>query len=140
MTMHHDRLDLAPDEARFPAALREAIGFVRVVALDRQAGACTIAFDGRPAFTHSNGSVVQGGILTAWIDHAMAWAVAARDPDARVATLELKTSYLARTRPGPVQVHARTVKWGRHVVFLEAEVCDAQGQRTAAATSTGVLA
>lgn len=136
----NDKLhDVEPDEKHFPAALREAIGFVRVVELDRRAGSCIVAFEGRPAFAHSGGSTIQGGIVTAWIDHAMAWAVAAQNPKVGVATLEIKTSFLARTKPGPVQVHARVAKWGRLVVFLEAEVRDADGKLTATATSTGVL-
>ena len=128
------------DEKRFPQALMAAIGFVDVLELDRRAGSARVAFDGRADFTHSNGATVQGGIITAWLDNAMAWAVAAKNPKASVASLEIKVSFLSRVGPGPSIAQARVVKWGRTVVFLEAELVTPDGKMLARASSSGVLA
>ena len=67
------------DEEHFPKPLREALGFRRVVDTDAQQGAVTLAFEPPPQFLHTGGTTVQGGIVGAWIDHAMAWAVYVRD-------------------------------------------------------------
>ncbi|MBI2772427.1 MAG: PaaI family thioesterase [Burkholderiales bacterium] len=130
---------LTPDEHRFPAALRNAIGFVKVLELDEAAGRARVLFDGRAEFTHSGGTTVQGGILAAWIDHAMAWAVAAKNPKAAVASLEIKVSFVARVPPGPCICEARVLKWGRSVVFLEAELVSEAGKTLASASSSGIL-
>ena len=123
----------------FSGGLLQAIGFVRLLQSDGVQGSVRMLFDGRPEFTHSHGTIVQGGILTAWMDHAMARAVAARDPSVVVATLEIKTSFLARVGPGPSVVAAQILKWGRTVAFLEAQVMDESGRVLAKATSCGMV-
>jgi uncharacterized protein (TIGR00369 family) len=135
--MNVEALDV--DEKRFPAALMAAIGFVEVLALDRRAGSARVAYDGRAEFTHSNGTTVQGGLITAWLDNSMAWAVTAQNPKASVASLEIKVSFLSRVGPGPAIAQARVVKWGRSVVFLEAELMAPDGKLLARASSSGML-
>ena len=58
--------------------------------------------------------------------------------DVRVATLEIKVSFIGPATPGRHVVHARVVHWGRSVAFLEAELHDAKGC-IARATSTAKL-
>jgi len=126
------------DETIFPSALMECIGFEEALSLSPE-GAAQVRFQGRPAFAHSNGTVVQGGIVTAWLDCTMAWAVYARDRERSVASLDINVRFLAPVRVAPQVGHARVVKWGRNVVFLEAELCDPGGKCLARATSTGLL-
>jgi len=90
------------------------------------------------AFTHSDGAIVQGGIAAAWIDNAMALAVAARERDTMVATLEMKLSWLGEVTLGRHVVRARVLKWGRTVVFLEASL-GSEADVLVRASSTGRL-
>ena len=129
-------LDL--DERRFPRRLLDAIGFREILEVDRQAGAVAAVYEAGMAFTHSDGAIVQGGIAAAWIDNAMALAVAARERDAMVATLEMKLSWLGAVTIGRHVVRARVLKWGRTVVFLEASL-GSEADVLVRASSTGRL-
>jgi len=124
-------------EHAFPVPLLDLLGFVRM--LEPQGDWCCMEYEAREAHTHSSGTTVQGGILTAWMDHAMARAVVARDPNAMVSSLEIKTTFMSRVGPGTHLVRAAAAKWGRQVAFLEAQVCGANGRVLASATSTGLL-
>lgn len=126
------------DAHAYPPGLRQAIGFERIVSLDRQAGTAIIQFNARPEFAHTGGTIVQGGFITAWLDNAMAFAVMARGA-ASVASLEIKVSFLARVSPGTVTAHARVVRMGRSIVFLEATLVSADGELLATASSSGKL-
>jgi uncharacterized protein (TIGR00369 family) len=127
------------DETRFPTALLRTIGFVEALAMDGKVGSARIVFEGRSEFTHSEGTTVQGGIITAWLDNAMAWAVIARSPKVILASMEIKVSFLSRVGQGRHVVDARVVKWGRSVVFLEAQLLSEDGKLLATASSTGML-
>jgi uncharacterized protein (TIGR00369 family) len=122
----------------FPAALMHHMGFDAVVE-DSAEGRAVVRYDGRPEFTHSAGTTVQGGVVTTWLDHAMARAVYARDPRAAVASLEIKVSFIARVPPGPSLAEARVVRWGRQIVFLEATLKSPAGDLLATASSCGKL-
>lgn len=126
------------DESVFPHALMECIGFDEVLSLSAE-GAAQVRFMARPEFTHSGGTTVQGGIITAWLDCAMAWAIHARDPAISIATLDMGVKYLSRVGVAPHVCHARVVKWGRTVAFLEAELHDINGRCLTRASSTGLL-
>ena len=122
---------------QFPEGLLKLLGFSHVLEPDGEW--VRMVFDGRDEHAHSNGTIIQGGILTAWMDHAMARAVIARDPTSSIASLEIKASFLARVPPGPSIVTARGVKWGRKIAFLEATVQDEKGQVLVTCSSTGML-
>lgn len=124
-------------EHAFPQPLLDLLGFVRM--LEPDGDWCCMEFEARQAHTHSSGKTVQGGILTAWMDHAMARAVVARDQKSLISSLEIKTAFMSRVGPGTHLVRARGARWGRKVAFLEAEVCGADGRVLASATSTGLL-
>ncbi|RZL96619.1 MAG: PaaI family thioesterase [Variovorax sp.] len=123
-------------EHAFPLALLNLLGFVRM--LEPEGDRVRLTFEGREEHTHSNGAIVQGGILTAWLDHAMARAVIARDPASSVASLEIKTTFMSAVGPGVHIVSARAAKWGRQVVFLEAEIRDDSGRVRVSASSCGL--
>ena len=126
------------DEKKFPRALREAIGFRRVLDLNQAEGSASAVFEAPVALTHSNGTTVQGGIVTAWLDHTMAWAVAARDLNVSLASLEIKVSFLSRVGLHPSIAHARVLRWGRTTVFLEATLTNEEGKLLATASSVGL--
>jgi len=86
----------------------------------------------------SNGrNIVQGGILSAMMDNAMARAAMAHMGEGRhVTSLEMKTTYLA---PAPLEAvigEGWIVKMGRSIAFLEARLMDEDGNVLATATST----
>lgn len=119
--------------------LLRTIGFADLIHIDAESGTARVRFVARPEFAHTGGTIVQGGIITAWLDNAMAFAVMGRDPSAALASLELKVSFLERVGVATFEVEARIVRWGRSVVFLEADLWSDQGQLLARASSTGKL-
>ncbi|AMM23476.1 PaaI family thioesterase [Variovorax sp. PAMC 28711] len=123
----------------FPEPLLHTIGFSSLLKTDPEAGTARVRFIARPEFAHTNGTIVQGGIITAWLDNAMAFAVVGRDPSAALASLELKVSFLERVGVETFEVEARIVRWGRSIVFLEADLWAADGRLLARASSTGKL-
>jgi uncharacterized protein (TIGR00369 family) len=131
-----DGLTTLPSEA-----LLESMGFVRIVSVDRDAGVVRAAFDALPRFCHSEGTTVQGGFVTAWLDFTMAQAALARSPTPiGVASLELKVSFLRRVGPGRVIAEGRVCRLGARVAFLEASLFGADGGLLATASSTALTA
>ena len=131
----------ATDPAFFPTELMRAIGFDAVLRTD-PAGVAVVRYIARPEHAHSNGRVVQGGFITAWLDHSMAVAVRMREDGAALASLDINVSFLERVAPGPVIVEARVVRWGGRIVFLQAELRADGGEDAlllARATSTGMV-
>lgn len=127
------------DIDKFPSALMQTIGFSQVLHTSAEPGSARVRFVARPEFAHSNAAVVQGGLVTAWLDCAMAFAVNAKDPTASLASLELKVSFLDRAAVTTFEAEARVVRWGRSVVFLEADLFALDGRLIARASSTGKL-
>jgi len=130
------RQDPTDDPQRFPPLLLQALGFAQLVRFDTDDMRACVKFEPRSEFTHSGGTTVQGGFIAAWLDNAMAFALAAGRPEARVATLELKTSFLGRVALQPVFAEAWIRRVGRSVAFMEAELRDSSGTVLATATST----
>jgi uncharacterized protein (TIGR00369 family) len=101
----------------------------------------TMAADGR--FANPAGTI-QGGFLAALCDTAMGSATVtwARAEGRKVfsANAEMKISFLRAARVGTVLTcTAGVVSGGRRVVFVEADVVDADGRDVARASSTYVL-
>lgn len=119
--------------------LYETMGLERIVSMD-PAGRAVLAYNAGPHLCHSGG-VVQGGFVTGWIDAAMAHAaIALNGPDVTPMSLELKVSFFAPTRPGPVIAEGWVVRHGRRTGFYEGELRDAAGTVLAKASSTVMLA
>lgn len=121
----------------FPQALVRLLGFEAIT--EPEGEWICMTFVARDEHTHSDGSVVQGGLLAAWMDHAMARAAAAAEPPCSLSSLEIKTAFLSRVGPGRQTVRARFAQRGRRVAFLEAEVRDPGGRVLASATSTAMI-
>ena len=121
-------------------ALFESMGGFHVIAWDPALKQVTAAFTIKREYCHTNGTIAQGGFITAWLDAAMAHAVT-HDSDQvfNVASLEIKVSFLERVGPGPGIVHGRVVRRGKRVAFLEGDLYNPDGRLAAQATSTGML-
>ena len=121
-------------------ALFDAMGGFDVVSWDGAKKELVAAITVRREFCHTNGTIAQGGFVTAWLDAAMAHAVIHDTDHAQtVASLEIKVSFLEKCGPGPGRVVARINRRGGRVAFLEADLYSAEGRLVAQATSTGML-
>jgi uncharacterized protein (TIGR00369 family) len=122
--------------AKLPVA---ALLSARPVACDPQRGRMTVAFQARRDFCNLMGSV-QGGMLAAMLDLAMAFAVLCTLEDGyAVPSLEMKTSFLAPARPGPLTGEGVVVRKGRSIAFMEGRLLDPQGNLLAVSSATGQL-
>lgn len=106
---------------------------------DAASGCAVIAFEARPEFCNLMGTV-QGGLLTAMLDMAMAFAVLCALEDGWVVpSLEIKTNYIAPARPGPLFGEGRVVRRGRTIVFMEGRITGPDGGLIATGSATGQL-
>jgi uncharacterized protein (TIGR00369 family) len=104
--------------------VRAADGYVRM------------SYDIGPEFCNPSGAV-QGGIVTAMLDDACAFACIIKTTERiYVPTLELKTSFLGAARPGLLYVEARCIKFGRSIAFMEADLKDGDGTILAKMSTT----
>ena len=121
-------------------ALTESMGGFHVTAWDAGRRAIAAAFTVRREYCHTNGTIAQGGFITAWLDAAMAHAVIHDTDHAfNVASLEIKVSFLERVGPGAGTVEGRVVRRGKRIAFLEGDLYNPDGRLAAQATSTGIL-
>jgi uncharacterized protein (TIGR00369 family) len=105
-------------------------------AVNPEEGTITVQFDARPQFTNPQGNI-QGGLLAAMLDDTMGPALVATLPAGQFApTLEMKVSYLAPGKVGPLWGHGRVVHAGRTNAFVEAELVDGAGKLIARASAT----
>ncbi len=121
-------------------ALMESMGGFHIVAWSPERREVKAEFTVRREYCHTNGTIAQGGFITAWLDAAMAHAVL-HDTDhvSNIASLEIKVSFLERVGPGPGWVHGRVIRRGKRVAFLEGDLYNPEGRLAAQATSTGLL-
>ena len=120
-------------------SLYETMGLVQIIDIDPE-GRASLEYMAKPEQCHSGG-VVQGGFISGWIDAAMAHAAMAKNGEGIVPmTLELKVSYFAPTRPGPVIAEAWVERHGKRTSFYEGHLRDKDGTVLAKATSTILLA
>jgi acyl-CoA thioesterase len=121
-------------------ALSESMGGFHVTGWDLERRVLNAAFTVRREYCHSNGTIAQGGFITAWLDAAMAHAVIHDTGHLQsVFSLEIKVSFYEKVAPGPGRVEARVIRRGKRVAFLEAALFNAEGKLAAEATSTGLL-
>ncbi len=105
----------------------------RILAVDP--GRVRLRYAVKPEFMHP-GHAVQGGIVTAYADMAMAMAAQSLCEQGEfIVTTQLSISFLLPVTRGPVFAEGVVVKRGRSTFFLEAVVRDEDGQELARATS-----
>ncbi|MDO8912960.1 MAG: PaaI family thioesterase [Phenylobacterium sp.] len=114
-------------------SLNETLGQQRVVS--NADGRAVIEYLAGAHMCHSGG-VVQGGFVSGWIDAAMAHAAMSAGGDVTPMSLELKVSFFAPARPGPVIAEGWVERQGRSVCFLEGRLTDGAGAVLAKASST----
>lgn len=134
----NDDLD---ERIRSGKALSESMGNFHVTGWDAQDKALSAAFTVRREYCHTNGTIAQGGFITAWLDAAMAHAVMHETGHAKtVFSLEIKVSFYEKVGPGEGRAEAKVVRLGKRVAFLQAVLYNPEGKLAAEASSTGVLA
>ena len=117
--------------------LQQALGQQRVVSMG--GGRAAIEYLCGPHMCHSGG-VAQGGFVAGWIDAAMAHATMAEDGEPMTPmSLEIKVTYFAPVRPGPVIAEGWVERRGRSTAFLEGRLLNAAGEVLAKASSTARL-
>lgn len=111
----------------------------RVVAVDVAARNLAFEFNISTDYCHS-GDIVQGGFITAMLDAAMAHSIFSQDADiVNVASLDVNTSYLEVTRAGKLRAEAHIIKLSYKTAFLESQLYDESGTKTAIASSVAKL-
>jgi acyl-coenzyme A thioesterase PaaI-like protein len=134
------------------------MGNFHVTGWDPERKVLKSAFTVRREYCHTNGTIAQGGFITAWLDASMAHAVLHDTAHAKtVFSLEIKVSFYEKVGPGEGWVEARVIRRGKRVTFLEASLynadrhpgrpvaarrpqsrdCGLPGRRWAQGTSTG---
>lgn len=122
-------------------ALSESMGNFHVTGWDAGQRLLSAAFTVRREYCHTNGTIAQGGFITAWMDAAMAHALMHDTGHAQtVFSLEIKVSFYEKVGPGEGTVTGRVIRRGKRVAFLAAALYNPDGKLAAEATSTGVLA
>lgn len=117
----------------------------RVVAFDKALERVTMQWIAETRHCHSvqghpKGGIVQGGIITGWVDSAMAHACVAKSAfTVGVPSLEIKVTFLMPAHPGVYRSYGWITRWGRSVAFLEGELRDEEGALIARASSTAAL-
>jgi len=120
--------------------LCRTIGLIGLEQRDPAQRGVGLRYEVRPEFCHSNGTMAQGGFITAWLDHAMASAVVHdSEGEFNISSLEIKVSFLEAVRPGVVAAEARVVRRGKRVAFLEGRLFDLSQRLLATASSSGML-
>jgi uncharacterized protein (TIGR00369 family) len=112
---------------------------MRILEIDTDPARVRQSFEIDERFTNPRGTV-QGGIITALLDDCAAFAgIVALGEAGFIASLELKTSFLAPAMPGTLYAEGRCIKMGRSTCFLEAELKNADGKLLAKMTSTAAV-
>jgi uncharacterized protein (TIGR00369 family) len=108
----------------------------RLVDQDRENGRVRIEFEARPEFLNPAG-FVQGGILAAMLDDTMGpAALVMSDGAVFTSTIDMNVTFLAPAKPGKLYGEGRVVQLGKTIVYLEAQLMDAQNNVLARATSS----
>jgi uncharacterized protein (TIGR00369 family) len=119
---------------RPPPAVSQTLGS-KLLSIDPKGERVEMEFLARPEFLNVHGTV-QGGMISAMFDDAMAAAVTSSGGKFMAPTLELKTAFMRPADQGPLFAEAHVVHRGRSIAFLEARMCDKEGNLVATATAT----
>ena len=104
--------------------------------VDPDARTITVKFDARPEFTNPQGNI-QGGIIASMLDDTMGPALVATLPPGQFApTLEMKVSFFAPAKVGPLWGRGRVIHAGRTNAFVEADLVDADDRLIARGSAT----
>lgn len=108
------------------------------VSYDEETSTITMNFCAPESFITARGSV-QGGLVAGFLDEAMGWAYTQSTGGTHSPLmLDVNFSLLKPVPQGALVGTGRVVKAGRRVLFLEAELKNADGVLLARATSTAI--
>lgn len=83
------------------------------------------------------GGTIQGGILTAMMDDAAGFNLfVSMGMKYAMASIDLNTQFYKSVSPGKLTVESRIVRAGKTIAFLEAKLYSADGELSAAMTSS----
>jgi uncharacterized protein (TIGR00369 family) len=102
--------------------------------LDAERGSAQLAFLPEAKFLQG-AQMLQGGIIAAMLDFAMAFAAYAVLDHQTFSTAALNVQLLRPAVPGRYLANGRIVRKGRRVVFAQAELAAADGQLVGSASS-----
>ena len=106
------------------------------VAFDAEAQTISMTFRTTKDFAHTNGTIVQGGFVTAMLDMTMAHLVMGlTDAKSNPISLDINTSFIAPCPVGAQVCNAHVIRLGRSIGFLAADLY-AEDSLIASATST----
>ena len=108
------------------------IDLLRPETVRTEDGIVELRFEVRQEFTNRAGAV-QGGIVAAMLDMAMAFA-----DERRLSTASMHFEILRPVQGPKVSVTGRITKRGRRIVFAEAEMRDDEGKLLARGNQTAV--
>ncbi len=107
--------------------------------LDPEDGTALIAFEPDERFKQGGG-IIQGGIVTAMLDYALALAAFSRALEGQsFATVSMTTHFLRQSVPGRHLARGRLDRMGGRMIFASAELWR-EGEDAPLATGTGVMA
>lgn len=128
------------DHPNAPKAMYDRLGVAAPVDVNEGTGRTRIRIQAEDSHCHSNGTIVQGGFIAGWLDHAMANCVfALADFTVQPISLDLSISYYKSAGPGVLFAEAWVVKRGKSICFLEAQLVTPSNDVLAKATSTTKL-
>lgn len=126
--------DAIEGRAPMPPAAR-LLGW-ELEAIDPEAGTITVRYEATEQLTNPMGNV-QGGMVAAMLDDAMGPALVATLPPGQFApTLEMKVSFFAPAKVGPLWAHGRVVRRSATICFVEADLRDHDDQLLARSSGT----
>ncbi len=141
MSDHHPIL-AAFLKAGGPAPMTEPLGQSMngvILEMDPIAGAAVLAFDPGDQFLQGGGAI-QGGIVTAMLDYAMALAAFSRLPAGKsFGTVSITTHFLKPARIGRHIARASLDRMGASMIFASATLAK-DGADSPLATGTAVMA
>jgi len=118
-----------------PSPASQSLG-ASIAAYDLAAQTVDMVFDAGPHLLNKFGAL-QGGMVTAMLDDVMSVTAAlTAEWGTIVPTLEIKTSFFETAKPGRLTAKGRTIKRGKSIVFVAADLFDPEGTLVAAATGT----
>ena len=96
-------------------------------------------FDISPDLTHSNGTIVQGGFITAMLDTSMAHLIILKsEGKLNSLSLNINVNFISPGSPGEFNAVSRITKMGNKIAFAEADLFQ-NNKLIASATSTNKL-
>ena len=119
-----------------PPPCDQALG---AIVLEAKPGEVFTRFDARQEFLNPFGTI-HGGFLAAMMDVILGQALSTRlKPGKTFPTLELKISFIAPAKPGPLLGQGRVVHLGNSIAFLEGRLFDEDEKLIATGSCTATL-